>query len=345
MSVGRQARRVLRRVLGILSISILVVVAATGSALAQETVLRITLQLPLTSHLGENLLMFERDVEAASNGEIEVQIFDSAQLYRDVEVPQAVGMGSIEMGVASLTRYVGDIPAVDIFYMPFMFDSEALWRDATAPDSQVRMLIDEAILTTGARVLWWQPFGGSIFLSKGQPVASPSDVVGRRVRVFGRTLGNWIESLGGAPSLISGSEQFLAYQRGTVDIGMTGIASVESRRLWDAMDTVTATNYAIVEFVVVINERFWESLPAGHREIIARAAVAAEIEVRDSIVQIETDAFAAAAANGMTIYEPTEEQMVQWRASADPVIEAYLREAGDLGRQIHDAARALRDAD
>ncbi|MEM7442077.1 MAG: TRAP transporter substrate-binding protein DctP [Pseudomonadota bacterium] len=326
------------------AVSILAVLAVAASASAQETVLRITLQLPLTNHIGQNLLMFKEEVESASNGEIEVQIFDSAQLYRDSEVPQAVSSGAIEMGTASLTRYVGDIPAVDIFYVPFMFDSEPLVRAATGPDSQVRQLVDDAILANGARVLWWQPFGGSVFLSNDAPVARPDDLEGRRVRVFGRTLGNWIESMGGAPSLISGSEQFLAYQRGTVDIGMTGISGVQSRNLWDVMDTVTTTNYAVAEFIVVINEEFWESLPEDHRTIIETAARNAESAVRDEIAQIEAAAFDAASTNGMTIYQPTDAEMVEWRASAQPVIEDYLATAGDLGQQVYDAAQALREA-
>ncbi len=327
------------------AVSILVLLAVVVSASAQETILRITLQLPMASHLGQNLLMFKDEVETASDGEIEVQIFDSAQLYRDAEVPQAVGSGAIDMGVVSLTRYVGDIPAVDIFYIPFMFDTEVLARAATDPESPVRQLIDDAILTTGARVLWWQAYGGSVFVSNGAPIASPDDVAGRRVRVFGRTVGNWIESMGGAPSLISGSEQFLAYQRGTVDIGMTGIAGVQSRSLWDVMDTVTATNYALVEFLVVINETFWEDLPQHHRDIIMMAARNAEIAVRDEIARIEAGAYEAAAMNGMEIYTPTEAEMVAWRASAAPVIEAYLADSGDLGHRIYDAAAALRDED
>jgi C4-dicarboxylate-binding protein DctP len=320
-------------------------IALIAPAAAQDTVLRITLQLPISSHLGQNLLMFKDEVEAASDNEIEVQIFDSAQLYRDAEVPQAVGSGALEMGVVSLTRYVGDIPAVDVFYIPFMFENEALVRAATNPDSPVRQLIDEAILTTGARVLWWQAFGGSVFLSNDTPIATPSDIDGRRVRVFGRTLGQWIESIGGAPSLISGSEQFLAYQRGTVDIGMTGINGVQSRALWDVMDTVTVASYADAEFLVVINEQFWQSLPDAHRGIIETAALNADIAVRDHIAEIEAAAFDEAVANGMTIYRPTDVEMEQWRASAGPVIEDYLNASGDLGQQIYDAAVSLRDAD
>ena len=57
---------------------------------AAERELRITLQLPISSHIGQNLLMFEQEVEANSNGAIDVQIYDSAQLFKDDEVIGAV---------------------------------------------------------------------------------------------------------------------------------------------------------------------------------------------------------------------------------------------------------------
>ena len=104
----------------------------SASAFAADVTMRISLQLPMKSHLGQNLQLFKKEVEAKSNGNIEVQIYDSAQLYKDKEVPAAVGSGAIEAGVASLTRYVGDVPAVDIFYQPFLFNSEEKARKAVA---------------------------------------------------------------------------------------------------------------------------------------------------------------------------------------------------------------------
>ena len=43
---------------------------------------------------------FKKELEARSD--ITVEIYDSAQLYKDKEVPQAVGSGAIEAGVASI---------------------------------------------------------------------------------------------------------------------------------------------------------------------------------------------------------------------------------------------------
>lgn len=320
-----------------------VAVAATLStgAMAEKT-LRITLQLPLKSHLGQNLLGFKEEVEAKSNGDLKVEIYDSAQLYKDKEVPQAVSSGAIEMGSASITRYAGTIPAVDIFYVPFMFNTEDLVRKATAPDSPVRGPIDEAIRKTGARVLWWQAYGGAIMLSKEGPLKTPADIKDKKVRVFGKTLGTFVEKLGGAPTLISGSEQYLAYQRGTVDAGMTGISGVKSRKLWQVMDWVTVTNHADVEFLVLINEKFWQSLSKDEQAIVQTAARNAETKLRNRVAEIEAEAYKAAEDAGMSVQKLSADEVTAWRAATKPVLDEYKKEAGPLGEELVKAAETLR---
>lgn len=324
-----------------LSLGVLLGAAVSTSALAADVTLRISLQLPLTSHLGQNLAMFETEVEAQSNGEIDIEIYDSATLYKDKEVPAAVGAGSIEMGVASLTRYVGDVPAVDIFYQPFLFDTEEKVKAAVAEGSPIRQPIDEAIAGTGATVLWWQAYGGAVLLSNDAPVKSPADMVGKKVRVFGKTLGDFVSATGGAPTLISGSEQYLAYQRGTVDYGMTGVSGVKSRKLWEVMDHVTVTNHADIEFVVVINTDTWNELSDTHRDIVTAAARNAEADVRNRMSSIEAEAYEAAEANGMTIYTPTEAEIAVWREASQPVYDAFVETAGALGKQVLGAAKEL----
>ncbi|QPO10578.1 TRAP transporter substrate-binding protein DctP [Thalassospira sp. A40-3] len=319
--------------------ALMAAVGFSGTVQAADLTLRISLQLPMKSHLGQNLLMFKNEVEEKSNGDIEVQIYDSAQLYKDKEVPAAVGSGAIEMGVASLTRYVGDVPAVDIFYQPFLLDTEEKVRKAVSPDSPVRAPLDEAIAETGSTVLWWQAYGGSIMLSNGGPIKGPDGLKGQKVRVFSKTQGDFISAAGGAPTLISGSEQYIAYQRGTVDVGMTGMSGVKSRQLWEVMDTVTTTNDADIEFIVVVNTDFWNGLTDAQRDIISTAAINAENDVRDRMSTIEAEAFDEAKANGMTIYTPTAEEMAAWREAAKPVYEAFLANTGDLGKQVFEAAQ------
>ena len=313
----------------------------TANTFAADVTMRISLQLPMKSHLGQNLLLFKKEVESRSNGGIKVEIYDSAQLYKDKEVPAAVGSGSIESGVASLTRYVGDIPAVDLFYQPFLLNTDKKVRKAVSKGSSIRGPIDNAIKNTGSTVLWWQAYGNAIMLSKGQAIKNPSDMKGKKVRVFGKTLGTFVKAAGGAPTLISGSEQYLAYQRGTVDVGMTGVSGVKSRKLFEVMDTITKTNHGVIEFIVVANTKWFNSLSSKQKDIIIKSAEIAEKDVRDNVAKIEQEAYDLAKSKGMTIVTPSKADIDAFKSASKPVYEDYKKNAGSLGAQLLDAASKL----
>lgn len=331
----------MRCIAALLAVAILL---ACGTVPADaRKVLRLTIQLPLKSVLGQNILQFKEEVTQATGGEIDVQIYDSAQLYDDKDAPRAVGTGQIDLAVASLARYVGDVPAVDVFYVPFLFGSDSKLRAAVAPGSPVRGPLDEAIAKTGARVLWWQAYGGTVMLTKGdQPVTTPADIKGKKVRVFGKLLGTWVSANGGTPVNVAGGEQYFAYQRGTVDIGMTGPDTIKSRKLWEVMDTITIANVASVEFLVVINERVFQGLTDAEKTIVTTAARNAETRLRSNFTQIERDAIEAGRQHKMTVYAPNAIEMEAFRRSAGAVRDEFLKVSGELGRRVYDAALALK---
>ena len=308
-------------------LSIILVSFATASF--AETKMRITLQLPLKAHLGQNLLVFKKEVEKRSD--IKVEIYDSAQLYKDKEVPQAVGSGAIEAGVASITRFAGTNPEVDVFYLPFLFDSEKKVRKATKQGSKIRAILDPAIAKTGAMPLYYQAYGSAVMLSNGGPMKTPADFKDKKVRVFGKTLGAFVSSLGGKPALISGSEQYLAYQRGTVDAGMTGVSGVKSRKLYQVMDTLTVTNHGDIEFVVVVNQKWYDKLNAKQKSAIQTASKIAEKAVRDDMANIEAGAYKIAKENGMKVVKLSSSELSALKAASSSVIDDYIKRTGGAG--------------
>lgn len=307
-----------------------------------ETKMRITLQLPLKAHLGQNLLVFKKELEKRSD--IKVEIYDSAQLYKDKEVPQAVGSGAIEAGVASITRFAGTNPEVDVFYLPFLFDSEKKVRKATAQGSKIRSILDPAIAKTGAMPLYYQAYGMAVMLSNGKPMKTPSDFKDKKIRVFGKTLGAFVSSLGGKPTLISGSEQYLAYQRGTVDAGMTGVSGVKSRKLYQVMDTLTVTNHGDIEFVVVVNQKWYNKLNAKQKSAIQTASKIAEKAVRDDMSNIEAGAYKIAKENGMKVVNLTSSELSALKKASSSVIDDYIKRTGGkggVGDKLVQAAKKL----
>ena len=324
----------------VLGAAVLAASAAFGTIVSAEQTIRVTLQLPDTHSLGENWKEFARIVEEKSGGDLKIQLFPSAQLFTDKEVPGAVGTGAVEAGSAFIGRYAGSVPTVDVISIPFIFKDEAHLRAAVAPGSALRKEIDGAILKeTNNRVLWWQAFGRNIYLNNGAPIRLPEDLEGKKVRTYGKVQGWTVEELGGAPTLMSGSKQFLAYQQGAVDVGMTGASAVKSRNLYEVMDHMTTTFDSAIEFIAVMNNDVYESLPEKDRKIIDEAAAEVEQTLRDRIYSEEA-ANVEEMKSKMTVVELAGEDRAKWEKATANVVDRFVKETGEAGQKVVDAVKS-----
>ena len=59
-----------------------IAMAFGASVAAQAKTLRVTIQVPQKHILGQNILLFKKLVEEKTGGEIEVELYDSAQLFK-----------------------------------------------------------------------------------------------------------------------------------------------------------------------------------------------------------------------------------------------------------------------
>ena len=317
-------------------ITLLVSVASIFNPLSikAEEVIRVTLQLPESHSLGQNWLSFKSIVEKKSGGDLKVQLFPSAQLYKDKQVPEAVGSGAVEAGSAFLGRFAGSVPAVEVINVPFLFDDEAALRSAVSTGSKMRNILDAAVLKeTGAKVLWWQAFGRNVYLTNDNPIRLPADIKGKKVRPYGKILGWTVEALGGAPTLMSGSKQFLAYQQKAVDVGMTGASAVKSRKLYEVMNHMTLSFDSAIEFVAVMNNKFFESLSPQNQSIILEASKIVEKELRDQIYT-EESAVVEELRSKMTVTDLSESDRSKWREATGGVISKFIKERGQNAKAV-----------
>lgn len=313
------------------------IVSASFNALA--TTISVTSQLPETHPVSQNWIDFGKLIEQKSGGDLNIRLFPSAQLFKDKEVPEAVGSGAISAGSTFIGRFAGSVPAVDVIAVPFIFNDEAHIRASVAPGSDLRKAIDSKILEeTGARVLWWQAYGRNVYLSNDEPIVEPSDIEGKKVRTYGKVHGWTAEALNGAPTLLSGSKQFLAYQQGAVDVGMTGASAVKSRKLYEVMNNMTLTFDSAIEFVAVINNDLYESLSSEEQQIIEDAAKTVEQQLRDKVYS-EESATVEEMKDYMNVVELTEAQRTAWREATQSVVDRFVKETGETGAE---AVRAIR---
>ncbi len=323
-------------------IALLFCLFSSGNARAAEIVLRLSLEQASSEPIGQNILSFKREVEAATGGAVKITVIDKGRLVSGHDTPEAVSKGAVDMGVAPLAQYAATNVAASLFLQPFLFNFDAIVRVAAAPGSEIRRAVDYGIFKrSGARVLWWQPSGWNAIFSKG-PAANPDALNNRKVRVYGDLAAEFVKLCGGTPRLIPDSKQREALDSGQVDSSVGSISAVKDYELWRTADTLTNVRYSENILVVIVNDQTWKKLTPDQRTIVATAARKAEKEIWEKHPAIQAGIYAYAASKGMKIQDLTPDDTVAWRICSSSILESFMERSGSAGAKLLAAYGKLR---
>lgn len=267
------------------------------------TEFRLSNQLPPSHHISKGLVVFGEKVKEYSKGTLEVKIFDSAQLYKDTEIVEAIQDGLIETGLVPVNKWSGMIPAADVFEIPFLFQDLSSFKKFL--DAGAGELLDKEFQKKEAKTLFWVDYGYIQFFNNKHPLTKPDDFKGLKMRTFSSGDAETLKALGAAPVVLSSSEMYMAMQRGTVDGGTTGMPAAVSRKLQEVQKFMTIANYTTAEFLVQANLKWWEKLPQDQKQAVLKAGKDAEAWIRGAIAQSEDEAEKVIQKAGLQIYTLT----------------------------------------
>ncbi|MBO0766908.1 MAG: TRAP transporter substrate-binding protein DctP [Hyphomicrobiaceae bacterium] len=325
-----------------LFIAVLCLVGASAVH-AQTTPLRLVVPISLDSPTGQNMREFARQVEARTSGGLRIELQASHRRYQEREVLAAVGAGQIEIGATPLTQFAEHVPLCAAFLQPFMFNFDALIEAATKHESEIRTMIDAEILRrTNTRVLWWEPYGSSILVTRRVPVNDPMAIVVRPVGAADEQAKELLSMCGGLPRSVLPSDASAALENGTVEAIATDIMTVREHELWRVADTITNLRHAPSLFMVVINEQTWQKLTPDEQVILTELGQDAQNYMWARFVTIRTEAYALAVEKGMRIVELRPQDIFAWRACSAPLLETYMNRAGMAGTKLFAAYGRLR---
>lgn len=309
---------------------------------ANDTVLRLTMQHAADDSVGKIIIRFKEEVESKSKGAVKIEVLDKGQLYPDYQVPEVIGGGAVEMGVTQLANFSQHVPVAGIFMQPFLFNFDAIVRAAAKPGSDIRTMVDAAIVKdTGARVLWWKPYGWNVIFSK-EAITNPKAIASRNVRVFDEVAAEFVKLCGATPQVISESKQVEALDLNLVDSTMTSEASVKSYELWKKTNTISDIRHSANILVLLINNDIWEKIPQDHQAILLEAAKKIEAEAWAGFGAEEAAIDSYAKAKGMSVKRPAADDLIEWRICSSSILEAFMSRAGRSGAELLAAYGKLR---
>ena len=229
---------------------------------------------------------FANTVTAASGGRIQVVVYYSGQLGGAVGTVQGVQNGTIQMGDVSTSWLTGVMPQAAALSLPFLF-KDALTA-SKVPNTDIGRLIEQESQRNGIRIAGWYDMGFGQFATTTRPIRTLADMRGLKMRALDNPveLDSW-RAWGALPIPLNSAEVFTALQSGTVQGVGIPVANLVADKYVEVLRYVSISNWTYYPAGIIINERFFSSLPQELQVVILR--VAHEAGNRDLILQQSAD--------------------------------------------------------
>ena len=279
-----------------------------------------------SSKKGAASVIFKNIVEGETN--ITVELFPAKSLGDENSLVQQVMKGTTQMAIVS-----GAMSTVcktaDVLNIPYVFPSAPVaWDVLDGPFG--KELAEHCLQKTGLRTLAYGETGFRDFTNNVREIRTPADMKGLKFRVQPIPLYvEMVKGLGGEPTPIAWSELPNALATGVVDGQENPVGVIYNNQLYKLQKYLTLDGHVYGADFIIISDEFFQSLPAKDQAIIKKAARIAGTMGR-AIQEFNTaEGVTKVAAAGMQVYSPTEEDLAQFQALAQPAVKKWL--AGELG--------------
>lgn len=244
---------------------------------------------------------FEKIVEERSAGQIDVEIYPSEQLAKEIESIRLIQSEVIDMTVTAslLSNW---IEIANFCEMPFLLkDSIDKNRLLNGP---IGHRVKEEMLTK----LGLRPIAmferGPRQLTSNRPIRHPDDLQGLILRVPNvPTFVTAWSALGAKPTPMAFSEVFTGLQQGTIEAQENPFALIDSQGYSEVQKYVNITEHVMSWSYPVIGEKQFQRFPDELQQIILDAAIEMELYERELFMENEKNVREKLLKKGMTFIE------------------------------------------
>ena len=287
-----------------------------------------------------------KKVEAASGGQITTELFNSGQLFADLNVSKALMQGQVEMAVPGAWVLTGIVPDCDMVQLPYLYgqSSEVVHKVTGGKPGQ---FVGQQLQTKLQTHLLgpWMDQGYTNWYSTKTPLISLESFKGLKIRSPGGAAISWrIKFLGGIANTTAWPNVPLALSQGTFDALVTTDESLKSAKLWEAGVRWSYADHQFMgQYIPMIANGFWTKLSAEQQKMMTDIWA-------ENIATYSADSFTSQAsarktleANGVKFTDPSAAVLFDTRKRMVAEQDGMIREANlspEIVRLVREAIAA-----
>lgn len=308
-----------------------------GAAKAEKVVFHMNHYMPAVHPLHVNIFEpFAKDVFEKTEGRVEIVVHAGNALAAPPDTYDAVVSGVAGMGFVLPAYTPGRFPMTQILEYPFMFNS-ALQANMTAK-AMTPMLREHEY--TDTHLIWAGGTDLGHFLLKS-PIATLSDLKGKKLRSPGPIYNEVIKNLQGVEVSLPVSDLYDAMDRGIVDGTVMAPSALISFRLMEVTQQIVELNMYTTPLIMFANKDLWNKVSAADQESIMTIADSFSERIGKQYDAEVEHAMSVAAEKNKNVYQLSDADMAAFHALVEPMIKGWvadLEAAGKPGQELYDLA-------
>ncbi|MGB6536111.1 MAG: TRAP transporter substrate-binding protein [Xanthobacteraceae bacterium] len=267
---------------------------------------------------------YKQQVEKASGGRIEVQIYPGSQLGPIPQEIQGVQLGSIQAYIGPVDFFVGVDPRFGVFSSPMLFKSDAN-AAATIHDPAIEQAMFDLAAPKRMVGIATLDLGASDYGAK-HAIMRLSDFSGKKLRINGTGLEREkMAKLGATGIGMPLSEVVPALDQGTIDGTISGLSVFVTMKMNDLLKTITVTNDTFIISIAVVSKPWLDTLPPDLQKIVIEAGKAVEAKSQAWEVVFTKKLVGDWDAVGGSVHTLPPDDLAKMKTLLDPVADQVTK--------------------
>ncbi len=294
---------------------------------AKEIVIKFSHVTTAKTPKGKGAILLKELVEERLKGKVRVEVYPSSQLYNDKAVLKALLLNDVQLAAPSLSKFNKYTKKWGLFDLPFLFkNTEALncFTSSKKGQSLLNAAEHKGIVGLG----YW--LNGMKQISANHPLITPNDAKGLKFRIMSSDiLKAQFESVNANPQKMAFSEVYNALATGVIDGQENTWSNIRSKKFFEVQKDTTISDHGVLEYALVTNKRFWNSLPNDIRTELDKIIKEVTAKVVGYALDAAHNDMNTVKNSGKTnIHTLTDGQRQQWANAMKPVWSQFEDEVG-----------------
>ncbi|HEY7845085.1 MAG TPA: TRAP transporter substrate-binding protein DctP [Bradyrhizobium sp.] len=290
---------------------------ASATAMLAAPALRTAADAPLTlrcsietppAHTRNAIVRdYLQGIAKATDGRIRTQLFESGQLFPDLQVGKALLQGQIEMALPGTFALTSIVPDADFIQLPALYGRPIEAVHEVVDGRAGQLLARQIEQRMKSHVIGpWLDLGFFNWYSTAKALNGYDDLKGLKIRNNGGAGQAWrTQFMGAIPNTTPLPGVPLGLSQGTFDGLITSFETIASGQFWESGVRHALEDHQFVgEYVPMVSLAFWEKLSSGLQEFVTESWKSKIAAYRNDMATAQARAREAVQSHGITIVVP-----------------------------------------